>query len=217
MLHQESRIKNFINLGFTLSELLVSLTVLGLIAGLTVPSMVNSVVVSKRLALLKETKQVLQSIVTEGIQNGDLRAASSWTDWTTINANRAYLRSKLNATKVCPSNAVTEGCIGNTSTSGVDPHVATSLTGYAQVLPNGVTIASGGNAVAQGGVIVIDMNNKEGPNKFCSSSTDSLGSCDSYAVSINFSEDTDFIGGYGVGKKQSVIIEYGIYWAPVIF
>jgi prepilin-type N-terminal cleavage/methylation domain-containing protein len=49
-------------LGFTLSELLVSLAVLGLIAGLTVPSIVFSVEKSRKKALLKETVQLLNDI-----------------------------------------------------------------------------------------------------------------------------------------------------------
>ena len=47
-------------LGFTLSELLVSLAVLGLIAGLTVPSIVASVEKSKKRTQFKETFQVIE-------------------------------------------------------------------------------------------------------------------------------------------------------------
>ena len=58
-------------LGFTLSELLVSFAVLGLIAGLTVPSIVTSVDRSKNKALFKETFQLISEITYNGVINGD--------------------------------------------------------------------------------------------------------------------------------------------------
>jgi prepilin-type N-terminal cleavage/methylation domain-containing protein len=66
-------------LGFTLSELLVSLAVLGLIAGLTVPSVVQSVEKSKRKAVLKETIQAMSEIIQGGYLNGDFSAITDWT------------------------------------------------------------------------------------------------------------------------------------------
>ena len=52
------------NFGFTLAELLVSLAVLGLIAGLTVPSIVTSVEKSKRKAIFKESLSTLANVLT---------------------------------------------------------------------------------------------------------------------------------------------------------
>ena len=105
-------------IGFTLSELLVSLAVLGLIAGLTVPSIVTSVEKSKRQSLLKEGFQVISSIVQEGYMNGDF---DNITSWDIVNQKGAgsivdYFDKKLNATYRCNTSDTTKGCGRNTNT-----------------------------------------------------------------------------------------------------
>jgi prepilin-type N-terminal cleavage/methylation domain-containing protein len=87
--------------GFTLSELLVSLGVLGLIAGLTIPSIVNSVESSKKRAIFKEDIQILSQVFTDMVQSGYGQNIS-------IVAN---LTPKLNATKVCDTDIVAQGCM----------------------------------------------------------------------------------------------------------
>jgi prepilin-type N-terminal cleavage/methylation domain-containing protein len=105
-------------LGFTLSELLVSLTVLGLIAGLTVPSIITSVEKSKRQALLKEGFQIISSIVQAGYLNGDF---ASITSWDVVNDKGTgsivdYFNQKLNAAYRCNTNDTTRGCGRNMNT-----------------------------------------------------------------------------------------------------
>ncbi|MFM7390680.1 MAG: type II secretion system protein, partial [Vampirovibrionales bacterium] len=58
--------------GFTLSELLISLAVLGLISALTLPSIFNSVSQSQHKAKMKETIQVLQDVMYTGYMNGEI-------------------------------------------------------------------------------------------------------------------------------------------------
>jgi prepilin-type N-terminal cleavage/methylation domain-containing protein len=65
-------------LGFTLSELLVSLAVLGLIAGLTVPSIIAAVDKSRTTAQFKEAQQIIQEIMSAGYQNGDFQNITSF-------------------------------------------------------------------------------------------------------------------------------------------
>jgi prepilin-type N-terminal cleavage/methylation domain-containing protein len=58
---------------FTLSELLVSLSVLGLIAALTLPTIFNSVEQSRKKAVLKETVNILENVSYECAMEGMLR------------------------------------------------------------------------------------------------------------------------------------------------
>jgi prepilin-type N-terminal cleavage/methylation domain-containing protein len=60
----------YINKGFTLSELLISLSVLGLISSLTLPQVFNSVNNSKRKAVFKETLNMLNVMAQDASNNG---------------------------------------------------------------------------------------------------------------------------------------------------
>ncbi|MCX5920361.1 MAG: type II secretion system protein, partial [Candidatus Melainabacteria bacterium] len=130
--------------GFTLSELLVSLAVLGLIAGLTVPSIINSVQVAKKRALLKESLQLISSIVQAGVLNGDFQ---NITTFDIVNQNGPgsitnYFTSKLNA-KQCvkpdgSKDLLSKGCDRAFNNATSDAHV----DHYGKwLLPNGVRIS----------------------------------------------------------------------------
>ena len=126
-------------LGFTLSELLVSLAVLGLIAGLTVPSIVASVDKSKNKAILKEDFQILSSIIQAGVLSGDF---DSLTSWDIVNQNgptslTGYFNSKLNSTRQCLTGDFTsQGCSKNDPTSIWGQDFTNNHNGR-WVLPNG--------------------------------------------------------------------------------
>jgi prepilin-type N-terminal cleavage/methylation domain-containing protein len=85
--------------GFTLSELLVSLSVLGLIAAFAIPSILAGVANNSKKALLKEAFNFISNGIREGVDMGQLRTTNDLT----------YFQSKLNATKVC-TNATAQGC-----------------------------------------------------------------------------------------------------------
>ena len=98
--------------------MLVSLAVLGLIAGLSVPSIVASVEKSKNKAILKEDFQILSSIIQAGVLSGDF---DSLTSWDIVNQNgptslTGYFNSKLNSTRQClTGNFTSQGCNRPTS------------------------------------------------------------------------------------------------------
>jgi hypothetical protein len=81
--------------------LLVSLGVLGLIAGLTIPSVINSVEIGKKKAIFKEDIQILSQVFTDMVQSGYDQNIS-------IVAN---LAPKLNYTKICDTDIVAQGCM----------------------------------------------------------------------------------------------------------
>ena len=93
--------------------MLVSLAVIGLIAGLTVPSVVASVESSRNKALFREIFQTISSITSEGVMNGDF---NNITSWDIVNQNGAgsitnYISSKLNYSKQCLTADITsDGC-----------------------------------------------------------------------------------------------------------
>lgn len=84
------------NTGFTLTELLISLGVLGLIASFAIPSVVNAMGQSAHKALLKESVNTIATVAQAGILSGDL---------TPDDAGEQYMIKTLNANKVCPTGA----------------------------------------------------------------------------------------------------------------
>ena len=80
---------------FTLTELLASMAVLGLIATLTLPHMFMSVDRAKKRAVFKEAFQALQGATHQVALEG---------------GTRSDVIKLLNVKKICPNNAFTEGC-----------------------------------------------------------------------------------------------------------
>jgi prepilin-type N-terminal cleavage/methylation domain-containing protein len=84
------------NNGFTLSELLISVGVLGLIASFAIPSVVNAMGQSANRALLKESINTIAKVAQAGVLTGEL---------TPDDAGEQYMIKTLNANKVCPTGA----------------------------------------------------------------------------------------------------------------
>jgi prepilin-type N-terminal cleavage/methylation domain-containing protein len=194
--------------GFSLSELLVSLAIVGTVAALTVPSLMNNVGSGRKQAVLKEVASVLQQINSQGIAEASLVTAT-YDGANPINlSNWGYIRSKLNTVKDCPTSGVNEGCFA--PTSGVmDYHQTNQINGKATVLSNGAALSLGGFGTAAGQLAVLDINNTAPPNRVCLNPTWELTNpCDMYNVWFNFSETIDNYAGYGVDKRQTVRIKY---------
>lgn len=71
---------NTTNSGFTLSELLISLSVLGLISALTLPNVYNSVNKNKNNAVAKETFQMISQAFEMYSTNNSITASTSIND-----------------------------------------------------------------------------------------------------------------------------------------
>ncbi len=120
--------------------MLVSLAVLGLIAGLTVPGIVVSVDKSKNRAILKETVQLLSQITQAGVLNGDFQSVTNW-DITSSGTGSIvdYLSSKLNFTKQClKTDTSSAGCVR--AYPGVTPAHATNTHNARWILPSGAKV-----------------------------------------------------------------------------
>ena len=121
--------------------MLVSLAVLGLIAGLTVPSVVASVEKQKTRAVFKEAYQIVTSITQAGQISGDFAGI---TDWDMVNSSNpqgivGYVTSKLNYSKQClATDTTSEGCRrGYTGTAANSSH---NIHNARWILPSGAKI-----------------------------------------------------------------------------
>lgn len=115
--------------GFTLAELLIALSILGVIAVFTVPKVLQSQQDSKRLSILKESIATVSEILYEGWTEKKINASS----------NGLYILDHLNAVKVCRTDATAQGCW---DPSVSDPSGATSeATRPGAILHNGAVVA----------------------------------------------------------------------------
>jgi type II secretory pathway pseudopilin PulG len=132
--------------------LLVSLGVLGLIAGLTIPNVVISVERSKNRAVLKEAFQVISSLTAEGVMNGDFAGITSW---DSVNQNGAgsianYISGKLNYTKQCLTADVSSaGCVR--AWVGSPPNSPMNTHNARWILPNGAKITADSSGLFNAG------------------------------------------------------------------
>jgi prepilin-type N-terminal cleavage/methylation domain-containing protein len=97
--------------GFTVAELLIALVILGLIAMLIIPKILTSVGTSQIQANCKNTLATLSDLAYTGYLKRETSRLK------TESQTAQYYMSKLNAVKVCPNNALTEGCTTQTGIS----------------------------------------------------------------------------------------------------
>jgi prepilin-type N-terminal cleavage/methylation domain-containing protein len=136
--------------GFTLSELLVSLSVLGLIAALAIPSIITALEKNQKKARFKETYNSIANVIQAGVASGEL----------TDTGNLAYFGRNLNAQKVCTNSGV-EGCWAGTDTP------SNTSTAGGILLHSGVTITDIESDATGGDRYFIDINGIEAPNIRC--------------------------------------------------
>lgn len=141
---------------YSLSEMLLALMIVGSITTFTIPKVFTAQSDAQRQAVLKETIASFSETVEIGRATGSL-SVSNYGD---------YMLTHINAVKVCPNNAYTEGCWDQT-TQGDIPSEA-GQPGL--VLANGATIMGIDNncCVLSPGEwcngMVLDYNGKKGPN-----------------------------------------------------
>lgn len=137
--------------GFTLVELLIVLAILGVIATFTIPKVLQSQTDAKRKAVFREAIAAMNEAFYAGYRSGTLTETNVGT----------YMRTHLNAIKICNSDAIAEGCWPPSS----DPAAQGGEAGV--ILPNGAMIAGLDNASGGTGadVMILDWNGLEGPNQ----------------------------------------------------
>ena len=134
--------------GFSLPELLISLMILAEIATFTIPKVLASSQNQQKRAVFKEAIATLSGVVNNGTITGNLNKTSNL---------YSYLSTSMNAVKLCPSNASTEGCWTNMSWLSEETEAGI-------LLHSGVAIAGIRSTAAGFDNIVIDWNGSAGPN-----------------------------------------------------
>jgi type II secretory pathway pseudopilin PulG len=138
-------------IAFTLAELLITLSVLGLISALTLPTVYSSLKNKRDAATYKETFMMIQNVMHEGQMEGILD--ESITDTELLD----YLTSKLNITEKTSSTC-------GWAPSGISPGAFGCARGGFK-LTNGVWVGSVTADPVGYCWLYVDINGAEGPNE----------------------------------------------------
>jgi type II secretory pathway pseudopilin PulG len=143
--------------GFTLSEIMIGLGILGLISIFALPKVIGSFNGAADNSRWKEVITTLQTTINEGIMMGELSSTNLWT----------YLQRKLQSSHTC-ANGVLNGCINATDFN----HASWSLNTFGTlVLNNGAVIAGLTDGAALSGgygsysKLAVDINGNTAPNQ----------------------------------------------------
>jgi prepilin-type N-terminal cleavage/methylation domain-containing protein len=135
--------------GFTLSELLIAIAILGVIATFTLVKVLQVTDTAQNKAKFKEAIATLNTPLFEGVQSGAITDANSG----------SYMMSKLAGIKVCDTNSLVQGC------------APSSQTGYSYELDEpGIVLHSSAmlygfnDNISSSNAAVIDVNGAAAPN-----------------------------------------------------
>lgn len=140
--------------GFTLSELLIALAILGVIAAFTIPKVLSSQQDERKRSTFRETVTALNEILYQGALTGTITKQADFSQ--AVNA-------KLNVVRFCPTDA-SPGC-WDSAVQGTGPW-APQVDEPGMVLHNGVTIAGIGNGPSEADTFIVDWNGTAPPNSY---------------------------------------------------
>ena len=143
--------------GFTLAEILIVVSIIGLIAGVTIPNVITNVKKYTTVTKLEKTYSNLANVIRRSeVDNGPLanwafNEASNPAVSATRDFFEAYLKPYLAISKTCPD--------GLDATCGMP----LSSSGVNYILADGVSISIRANKTIL--YILVDLNNSQKPNE----------------------------------------------------
>ncbi|MDR1326892.1 MAG: type II secretion system GspH family protein [Heliobacteriaceae bacterium] len=150
--------------GFTLSEVLIILGIIGVVATLTLPSLIANYQKKQTAIRLKKTySELTQVIMLSEIDNGSLE------NWNYSLSAAAFLDTYL-AKYLKNLKAVSTTTIDNKLhykfLDGTRAYNTTTLTGHSLLSINGVHVSIGSFMFNDAKDIMIDINGEKGPNTY---------------------------------------------------
>ena len=198
------------NLGFTLAEVLITLGIIGIVAAMVIPSLINAYQKHVTVTRLKQTyAQLKQAVKLSEGENGDV---TGW-DMSTPNFNGYYIAASEKFAKayIIPYLKYNYICDGNKSYCAYNNYGLNgrNISGvkklYGIVLLNGVIVRFWPrNHFTE---MLVDINGSSGPN---------ISGKDLFSILIMQRAENSVIGTnnapgvylYGEGKERNVLLEH---------
>ena len=146
--------------GFTLAEVLITLTIIGVVAAITLPSLNNNITDRGIEAGLKTFYNTLSSAADTYFGDPDQPRVISL-----LRTNPDQFASTLKVTQRCSSNTA-EGCFATAYTNINSAAVSVPDGGVSYALPSGAVFNINTESNDARGKIIFDINGTKGPNIF---------------------------------------------------
>jgi prepilin-type N-terminal cleavage/methylation domain-containing protein len=143
--------------GFTLTEVVVAITIIGIIAAFNISKLYTTVQLNKRNAIFRETISTLNAVVYEGVLTNTLKQGVEYTPVEN------FFNSKLSSIKFCAQGSTKANCW--TWDYSSDPSSSVQNDYPSWLLPSGAVICIQTAQSLNGGYqVYMDWNGDQGPN-----------------------------------------------------
>ena len=174
--------------GFTLAEVLITLGIIGVVAAMTMPTLMNSTNGAQYRTAYKKALSVLSQavVLNVALDDFDLSQTTANASGATNDASvYALFMNRMNVVKTADSNSREDWTASNDNTVKFGKSATTNYTlffndGITFTFPNDVAACTAGNATTPGNICegVIDVNGAKNPNRLvtCDGTTNSWNS-----------------------------------------
>ena len=174
--------------GFTLAEVLITLGIIGVVAAMTMPTLMNSTNGAQYRTAYKKALSVLSQAVVLNVALDDFDLSQTSTNSTGVTNDAsvyALFMNRMNVVKTADSNSSEDWTASNDNTVKFGKSATTNYTlffndGITFTFPNDVAACTAGNATTPGNICegVIDVNGAKNPNRLvtCDGTTNSWNS-----------------------------------------
>ena len=174
--------------GFTLAEVLITLGIIGVVAAMTMPTLMNSTNGAQYRTAYKKALSVLSQavVLNVALDDYDLSQTTANASGATNDASvYALFMNRMNVVKTADSNSSEDWTASNDNTVKFGKSATTNYTlffndGITFTFPNDVAACTAGNATTPGNICegVIDVNGAKNPNRLvtCDGTTNSWNS-----------------------------------------
>lgn len=148
---------------FTLAEVLITLGIIGVVAAITIPALMNNIQDAQYKTAYKKAFSVLTQALQQTANDNDLQYRSTWTDATARDGNFLAIMQRFKVAKYCDGTTIFGDKCWDSSGEGYNSHNFPAYTTSACFVDNsGMSWCNEG----EGSAILVDTNGFKKPNQF---------------------------------------------------
>lgn len=193
--------------GFTLAEVLITLGIIGVVAAMTLPTLIQNYQKQEVVSRLKKAYSVIsQATERSKVDNGDI---DQWEwDLRTTDFFDKYITNNMQLTQNCK---LGQGCWNSSNAIfDLNGNIAESITPYYRVqLSDGTSVAMvnqyGTSPTDNHAHILVDINGNKGPNKY---GKDCFAFTLTASASVDYAHKIDKAGlyffGHGLNRDELI-------------